>query len=77
MNTIFALILILILVCYFIYLLVKNREKPGIKFMLLGISIILVGGIMTVDTNSYLEGLENLIVFVGFIISVIGFGKNN
>jgi hypothetical protein len=45
--------------------------------MLLGLSIILVGGIITVDDNSNLEGFEYLIVFIGLIFSVIGFGKNN
>ena len=77
MNIIFALLLILIFVCYFIYILVKNRDKSGVKFMLLGINMILVGGIMTFDSHSYLEGYEYLIVSVGFIISIVGFGKNN
>ncbi|WP_088043335.1 hypothetical protein [Bacillus sp. EAC] len=77
MNAILALLLILILVGFFIFIVVKNSDNSGVKFMLLGISIILVGGIMSVDTNSYFRGYEHLIVIVGLIISVVGFGKNN
>ena len=45
--------------------------------MLLGISIILFGGILAVDPNSNLGGMEYLIALLGLIISVVGFAKGD
>lgn len=47
------------------------------KVMLLGLAIILVGGIIAIDPDSSLEGFEYIIVLLGLIVSIIGFGKNN
>ena len=69
--------LLLIVVGYVIFIIVRKSDTAGVKFMLLGISMILVGGIVAVDANSNLGGFEYLIVFIGLILSVVGFGKNN
>ncbi len=58
-------------------LLISKEQKSGIKLMLLGISIILFGGIIAIDSNSDLGGIEYLIAFAGLIISIIGFGKKD
>jgi hypothetical protein len=70
-------LLLLIFVGYLIFMLVKKGDTSGVKFMLLGISFILVGGIIAFDANSNLGGFEYLIVFIGLILSIVGFGKNN
>lgn len=53
----------------------KRRIVSGVKVMLLGLSIILSGGIIAVDPSSSFGGIEYLIVLVGLIISIVGFGK--
>ena len=45
--------------------------------MLLGISITLFGGILAVDPDSNLGGIEYLIVLLGLVVSVIGFVKKD
>ena len=45
--------------------------------MLLGISIILTGGVIAVDPNSNLGGIEYILVLAGLIISVLGFSKDD
>ncbi|SES91225.1 hypothetical protein SAMN05421676_10294 [Salinibacillus kushneri] len=77
MNAIITLLLLFILVGYLISLIVSGKDTSGLKFMLLGLSFILVGGIIAVDDNSDLGGLEYLFVFVGLLFSVVGFGKKN
>ncbi|WP_088103163.1 hypothetical protein [Halalkalibacter urbisdiaboli] len=67
---------VIIILGIFVFILSKSA-KPGIKFMLLGLSIILVGGIITVDINSNLGGFEYLMVLIGLIISIVGFVKDN
>lgn len=66
---------VLLLVAFLVYVMVRNSHIPGTKFMLLGISIILVGGIIAVDGNSDLGGFEYFIVLLGLILSVVGFAK--
>ncbi|MBP1930179.1 hypothetical protein [Ammoniphilus resinae] len=70
-------LLVLILVFFLAFLIARKSNISGTKFMLLGLSLILVGGIIAVDGNSDLGGFEYLIVFIGLIFSVIGFGKEN
>lgn len=72
-----AIVLLILIVCLIFILVKKSSDTSGIKYMLLGISIILVGGIIAVDVNSYLGGYEYLIVLVGLIFSIVGFGKYN
>lgn len=47
----------------------------SIKLMLLGVSIILVGGIVVIDVNSDLGGIEYLIVLIGLLLSIAGYRK--
>ena len=68
------LLLIGILIWTIIFLV---KKKSSTKIMLLGISIILTGGVIAVDTNSNLGGIEYIIVLAGLIISVLGFSKDD
>lgn len=52
-----------------------RKGASGLKVMLLGINITLLGGIIAVDPNSNLEGIEYLIVLLGLVVSIIGLGK--
>lgn len=54
-----------------------KNSSSGIKIMLLGINITLLGGIIAVDPNSNLGGIEYLIVFLGLVLSFIGFARND
>jgi hypothetical protein len=54
-----------------------RKGASGIKVMLLGINITLLGGIIAVDPNSNLGGIEYLIVLLGLVVSIMGFGKND
>lgn len=56
---------------------ISRKCVSSLKIMLLGISIILFGGIIAVDPNSNLGGIEYLIVLLGLIISVVGFAKRD
>jgi len=49
-----------------------KNSSSGIKIMLLGINITLLGGIIAVDPNSNLAGIEYLIAFSGLLISLAG-----
>lgn len=54
-----------------------RKGSSGFKLMLLGINITLFGGIIAVDPNSNLGGIEYLIALIGLIFSIIGFGKKD
>lgn len=54
-----------------------KKGVSGVKIMLLGISITIFGGILAVDPNSNLGGIEYLISFIGVILSVVGLGKRD
>jgi len=69
--------ILLCLIGIFMFMILRKSNKSGIKFMFLGISIILVGGIIAVDSNSNLEGFEYIIVLIGLILSIVGFTKSN
>lgn len=60
-----------------IIIVTLKKGVSGVKIMLLGISITIFGGILAVDPNSSLGGIEYLISFIGLIISIIGFGKRD
>lgn len=60
---------------FIVYSLKKGAS--GLKIMLLGISIMLFGGIIAVDPNSELGGIEYLIVLSGLLISLVGFVKKD
>jgi hypothetical protein len=67
-------IIVAALVVFFI-ITTLGKGQSGIKLMLLGIQITLVGGIIAFDPNSNLEGFEYLIVLLGFVFSMFGFSK--
>jgi uncharacterized membrane protein YeaQ/YmgE (transglycosylase-associated protein family) len=52
-----------------------RKSSSGLKIMLLGINLTLFGGIIAVDAESNLGGIEYLIALLGLIISAIGLGK--
>ena len=73
-NIVVSVILLLVVIGLtpgFIIYGLKNGAS-GIKIMLYGIGIILLGGIIAVDSDSYLGGFEYLIVLVGLLISLLG-----
>lgn len=47
-----------------------------IQWMLLGISIMLIGGFILLDPSSGLEGFEFFMIFGGFIVTLISFLVN-
>jgi hypothetical protein len=62
-----------------VWLIARALKKgvSGVKVMLLGISLILFAGIISIEFSFYLAGVQYLIVILGFIISVIGFIKKD
>ncbi len=79
MTNILLSIIMLIVVFGLIGFIVYSLKKgpSGLKIMLLGINITLVGGIIAVDPNSNLAGIEYLIVLSGLIISLMGLTKED
>lgn len=77
MLAITIITIIIILVLGALIKALSSNGISGIKVMLLGINITLVGGIIAVDPNSNLGGAEYLVVFLGLIISLLGAGKSN
>lgn len=49
----------------------------SIKLMLLGISFMILGGILVLDTATSIGGIEYIIVLLGLIVSIIGFPKDD
>ncbi|WP_341962505.1 hypothetical protein NM897_04725 [Planococcus maritimus] len=49
----------------------------SIKLILLGISFMILGGILVLDTATSLGGAEYIIVLLGLIVSIIGFLKDD
>lgn len=73
-----AIISILLVFCVAtLIVLVMKKNASGIKLMLLGISVILFGGILVIDPNTNIEGIEYLIILVGLVLSIMGFGKKD
>lgn len=68
---------LLVIVGLFIFLLATMSNIPGMKFMLMGISIILLGGVLILDETTRLAGFEYIILCTGLIFGVIGFVKEN
>lgn len=54
-----------------------KKGTSGIKLMLFGINLTLFGGIIAIDPNSNLGGIEYLIIISGLIVSAIGLGKKD
>jgi hypothetical protein len=74
-----TVLILLVLVGVIVGLIALGLRKgaSGVKIMLLGINLTLFGGIIAVDPNSNLGGIEYLIAFLGLLISTIGLGKRD
>ena len=72
-----ALIIVLSIIFLILTLRSFNRGVSGLKLMLLGINITLVGGVITLDNNLSLGIWGYFIVVVGLIISFIGSTKRD
>ena len=75
LSRMILLVVLGLIVGFIVYGLKKGAS--GIKIMLLGINITLFGGIIAVDPNSNLGGIEYLIVLSGLLISLIGLEKKD
>jgi len=76
MRNVFIIPVIVLLVVLAVWVVLSlKKQNSGIKLMLLGISVILCGGIIAVDVNSSLGGLEYLFVLIGLVVSIAGFSK--
>lgn len=79
MVTIFILLLIVfplsIYLLYLIYTMLKNTDS-GLKCIVFGLHVSLVGGIFILADNIDFNGLENIIVIFGLIISMVGMRKD-
>lgn len=53
------------------------KDKSNISIMLLGISIMILGGTIAVDPNSNLDGFEYFIELIGLSFVISGFAKKN
>lgn len=69
------IVLLIGLIIFAIVYFIKSKNKNSIQFILLGIEITLIGGIMILDNTNY-YGLEYLIILIGLVFSIIGFVKN-
>ncbi|HHV97885.1 MAG TPA: hypothetical protein GXX37_15740 [Clostridiaceae bacterium] len=77
-NIIVSLIFLVVLsIIVGIIVLGLRKSASGLKIMLLGINITLFGGIIAVDPNSNLAGIEYLIALSGLIVSIIGLMKKD
>lgn len=77
-NIIVSLIFLVVLsIIVGIIVLGLRKSASGLKIMLLGINITLFGGIIAVDPNSNLGGIEYLIALSGLLISLIGLEKKD
>jgi hypothetical protein len=74
MPMMFMLLIVLALVVGVIVVGLR-KGVSGTKIMLLGINITIFGGIIAVDPNSNLGGIEYLITLIGLIISAVGLGR--
>ena len=45
--------------------------------MLLGISIIIFGGILVIDSSTNIYGIDYIVMFVGLVFSIAGVGKKD
>lgn len=78
MNILLLSLIVLITLGFIGWIIITLKKGvSGVKIMLLGISITIFGGILAVDPNSNLGGIEYLISFIGVILSVVGLGKRD
>ena len=73
---IFIVIPIVVLISYWVVTSLIKVDS-GLKFMLLGLHISIVGGILIVDPKLNFLGFEYVVVLLGLILSFIGVRKIN
>lgn len=80
MVNVFAFVFILmpfsIYLLFLIYVTLKKTDS-GKKYMILGIHVSLVGGILVFDNNIDFNGFEYTFVTLGLILSMVGMRKEN
>jgi len=76
MNALIFTTIFLVLVGLIIFYRLREGV-PGFKIMLLGINITLLGGIIALDPDSNLGGIEYLIVLSGLLTSLIGLKRKD
>lgn len=52
-------------------------DLNSIKIMILGLMILLIGGIISLDATITLRGFEIIIMIIGIVIGIIGFLKKD
>lgn len=73
---VFILIPLSIYLLYLIYVTFKNTES-GKKYMIFGLHVSLVGGILIFDNRIDFNGFEYALVALGLILSMVGMRKEN
>ncbi|WP_078553137.1 hypothetical protein [Bacillus alkalicellulosilyticus] len=77
MGLLFIITLPLLLILV-IYLISKAQgAMAGLKIMLLGLHLTIIGGILSFTYESSLIGLGYLLIVAGFIVALVGLGKND
>ncbi|MGE8205707.1 hypothetical protein ACQKP0_14215 [Heyndrickxia sp. NPDC080065] len=66
-----------LMVSLVIFGILRKSNIAGVKFMLLGLNLILVGGIIVVDDSLNLGEFAYIIILIGLSLSFVGFGKRN
>ncbi|WP_425446745.1 hypothetical protein [Dethiothermospora halolimnae] len=70
------MVLLILIIIFPIYIIGKSFKKGSeVKKMLMGIEMTLVGGILVIDSNMDLEEVGYLIMFLGFIVTLVGFNE--
>lgn len=79
MSRLPLVIVFLVLVVLMVVYVSKSLSDgtSGLKVMLLGLNLMILGGIVAVDPDSNLAGFEYLTILLGFIISFIGLRKKD
>ena len=79
MAIITVVLLIVFVICMVASIVILSLKKKlsGFKLMLLGINATILGGIIAVDCNADLGGMEYLITIAGIVLSLVGFAKED
>lgn len=73
---IFIVIPIVVFISYWVFTSLSKADS-GLKFMVLGLHISIVGGIVVVDSKIDLLGFEYVVILLGLILSFLGVRKMN
>ena len=71
---IFIVIPIVVYICYWLFTSL-SRADSGLKYMLIGLHISIVGGILVVDSSIDFRGFEYVFVLLGLLLSFLGVKK--